>query len=266
MRLAPTWLLFDADWAHTKQAAPYLRHCSHIVSVGRVHWMAGTQARRQGQRRLVSVRRRRTRLARASTVASSRRRRHDGPAKLPVLADAPLPALLDRAARQLVDAKSAAEILVAKQSASKAYDAAKAEARFEKARGAHFKVMATAYLTQAEALRTSPAPSGGWPTSTTPPRRVAKWRAIRRAVRESVPDGNDSVTAADAGIVEQTLKKCSGQRRRADQDAAAQGHQRRPISTRPARRRAPPRSAPRRLRSRRRHQTASCTFGHAATR
>ena len=37
--LAPTWLLFDADWAHTKQAAPYLEFCHRIVSVGRVSWM-----------------------------------------------------------------------------------------------------------------------------------------------------------------------------------------------------------------------------------
>lgn len=36
---APTWLLFDADWMHTKQAIPYLEHCSKIVSVGRVSWM-----------------------------------------------------------------------------------------------------------------------------------------------------------------------------------------------------------------------------------
>lgn len=38
-RQAPTWLLFDADWMHTKQAAPYLPYCSHIVSVGRVKWI-----------------------------------------------------------------------------------------------------------------------------------------------------------------------------------------------------------------------------------
>lgn len=35
----PTWLLFDADWMHTKQATPYLRYCHKIVSVGRVSWM-----------------------------------------------------------------------------------------------------------------------------------------------------------------------------------------------------------------------------------
>lgn len=37
--LRPTWLLFDADWMHTKQASPYLKFCSKIVSVGRVKWI-----------------------------------------------------------------------------------------------------------------------------------------------------------------------------------------------------------------------------------
>lgn len=37
--IAPTWLLFDADWSHTRQAAPFLDQCSHIVSVGRVKWI-----------------------------------------------------------------------------------------------------------------------------------------------------------------------------------------------------------------------------------
>jgi hypothetical protein len=32
------WLLFDADWAHTKQSAPYMQWCHKIVSVGRVKW------------------------------------------------------------------------------------------------------------------------------------------------------------------------------------------------------------------------------------
>lgn len=37
--LRPTWLLFDADWMHTKQASPYLKFCKKIVSVGRVKWI-----------------------------------------------------------------------------------------------------------------------------------------------------------------------------------------------------------------------------------
>lgn len=36
------WLLFDADWAHTLQSAPYMRYCSDIVSVGRLIWIPGT--------------------------------------------------------------------------------------------------------------------------------------------------------------------------------------------------------------------------------
>lgn len=36
---APTWLLFDADWMHTKQSIPYMQYCTDIVSVGRVSWM-----------------------------------------------------------------------------------------------------------------------------------------------------------------------------------------------------------------------------------
>jgi hypothetical protein len=37
--IAPTWLLFDADWMHTKQSIPYMRRCRKIVSVGRISWM-----------------------------------------------------------------------------------------------------------------------------------------------------------------------------------------------------------------------------------
>lgn len=38
-RMRPTWLLFDADWMHTRQAAPYLPLLRKIVSVGRVRWI-----------------------------------------------------------------------------------------------------------------------------------------------------------------------------------------------------------------------------------
>ena len=36
--LRPTWLLFDADWPHTKQSSDYMKKCSKIVSVGRIKW------------------------------------------------------------------------------------------------------------------------------------------------------------------------------------------------------------------------------------
>lgn len=41
--LKPTWLLFDSDWAHTRQASPYLPFCSDIVAVGRVKWIPGSK-------------------------------------------------------------------------------------------------------------------------------------------------------------------------------------------------------------------------------
>jgi hypothetical protein len=40
--IRPTWLLFDGDWMHTIQAAPYLKRCRKIVSVGRVKWIPGS--------------------------------------------------------------------------------------------------------------------------------------------------------------------------------------------------------------------------------
>jgi hypothetical protein len=40
--LAPTWLLFDASWAFTKQSRPYLPYLRKIVAVGRVKWIEGS--------------------------------------------------------------------------------------------------------------------------------------------------------------------------------------------------------------------------------
>jgi hypothetical protein len=37
--LNDTWLLFDADWMHTKQSAEYMSFCHKIVSVGRLKWI-----------------------------------------------------------------------------------------------------------------------------------------------------------------------------------------------------------------------------------
>jgi hypothetical protein len=35
----PTWLLFDADWMHTRQAAPFMPLLRKVVSVGRLKWI-----------------------------------------------------------------------------------------------------------------------------------------------------------------------------------------------------------------------------------
>jgi len=38
-RFAPTWLLFDADWMHTRQSVPFMPRLRQVVSVGRVKWI-----------------------------------------------------------------------------------------------------------------------------------------------------------------------------------------------------------------------------------
>ena len=40
---APTWLLFDSDWIHTKQAIPFRMRLRKIVSIGRVRWIEGSK-------------------------------------------------------------------------------------------------------------------------------------------------------------------------------------------------------------------------------
>jgi hypothetical protein len=42
-RILPTWLLLDADWASTRQAAPFMPSCSDIVAIGRVKWIEGSK-------------------------------------------------------------------------------------------------------------------------------------------------------------------------------------------------------------------------------
>ena len=40
----PTWLLFDADWMHTKQSIEYLPLLKKVVSIGRVQWIEGSKS------------------------------------------------------------------------------------------------------------------------------------------------------------------------------------------------------------------------------
>ena len=42
-KYAPCWLLYDAAWAYTKQAKPYLKFCYKIIPVGRVKWIEETK-------------------------------------------------------------------------------------------------------------------------------------------------------------------------------------------------------------------------------
>lgn len=37
------WLLFDADWIHTKQSKELIKNCHKIVSIGRLKWIEGSK-------------------------------------------------------------------------------------------------------------------------------------------------------------------------------------------------------------------------------
>jgi hypothetical protein len=63
-----------------------------------------------------------------------------------------LPALVDRASSALVNARTAAEVLEARDMADFAYDVAKRTARLKKAKGAHDELIAAAHRAQAGAL------------------------------------------------------------------------------------------------------------------
>jgi len=39
----PTWVLCDANWLFTKQAAPFLPYVRKIVTIGRVKWVEGSK-------------------------------------------------------------------------------------------------------------------------------------------------------------------------------------------------------------------------------
>ena len=42
--IKPTYFLFDADWAFTKQAQPYLQYCEKIIALPRLKWIEGSES------------------------------------------------------------------------------------------------------------------------------------------------------------------------------------------------------------------------------
>jgi len=63
-----------------------------------------------------------------------------------------LPGLIDRAATMLASAKTAAEVLEAREAAGLVYDTAKRAARLGRAKAAHDDLVAAAHRAQADAL------------------------------------------------------------------------------------------------------------------
>ena len=119
------------------------------------------------------------------------------PAEVP--AEISLPMLVDRAARTLASAKTAAEVLVAAVMAGVAYDAAKRAARLTKAKGAYNELMGKVTRAQADALDIEAQAK----------RRIAdEYDAAQERGEVAkigdnlprIPIGNSKPTAADLGL------------------------------------------------------------------
>ncbi|CUH39034.1 hypothetical protein JSE7799_01753 [Jannaschia seosinensis] len=108
-----------------------------------------------------------------------------------------LPSLIERAATMLSGAKTAAEVLEAREAAGLAYDVAKRAARMKSAKAAHDDLVAAAHRAQADALEIEAAAK----------RRLADEYDAAQArgdvmgrARSCVGEDNAPATAADLGL------------------------------------------------------------------
>mgnify|MGYP001121873365 CR=1 FL=1 len=108
-----------------------------------------------------------------------------------------LPSLIDRAAAILVQARSSAEVLEARDVARDAYDAAKKAARLSKAKGAHDTLIAAAHRAQADALEIEAQAK----------RRLAdeydaaqERGEVASGRPKTIPGGNTSATVSEIGL------------------------------------------------------------------
>ncbi len=150
-----------------------------------------------------------------------------------------LPGLIDRAATKLAGAKTAAEVLEAREVAGLAYDTAKRAARLSRAKSAHDDLIAAAHRAQADALEIEAAAK----------RRLADEYDAAQARGEVAGHGRSKVepanvtTASDLGLRRDQIHDA---RRLSDAEAAEPGIVRRTLDAKLARGEEPTRSAVRR--------------------
>lgn len=153
--------------------------------------------------------------------------------------DGNLPGLIDRAATMLAGAKTAAEVLEAREAAGLAYDVAKRAARLKSAKAAHDDLVAAAHRAQADALEIEAAAK----------RRLADEYDAAQARGEVAGHGRSKVepanvtTAADLGLRRDQIHEA---RRLRDAEAADPGIVRRTLDQKLERGEEPTRSAVRR--------------------
>jgi hypothetical protein len=111
-----------------------------------------------------------------------------------------LPSLIDRAASALSNARTAAEVLEARDFASVAYDAAKKAARISRAKHAHDELIAAAHRAQAHALQIESQAKMRLADEYDAAQERGEVAGHGGARNFNVQDGNVEATAADIGI------------------------------------------------------------------
>jgi hypothetical protein len=155
-----------------------------------------------------------------------------------------LPLLIDRATKALVNAKSAAEVLEARDMASIAYDMAKATARLGKAKQAHDELIAAAHRAQAEALVIEAQAKRCLADEYDAAQERGEVASGRDGRGAGVSNGNAKATVADIGI---TRKEIHDARLVRDAEIADPGIVRRTVEEDLAARKEPTKAKVRRV-------------------
>lgn len=113
---------------------------------------------------------------------------------------ATLPVLIERASRTLLDAKSSAEVLEARDMARVAYDAAKSAGKVERAKAARDEVLSAVYRAQSDALLIESRAKAKLADEIDAAQERGELATGRDGRRLAVPDGNAKITAAEIGI------------------------------------------------------------------
>ena len=161
-----------------------------------------------------------------------------------VVADAQnLPALIERAARMLAGARTAAEVLEARDVASLAYDAAKRASRFQRAKAAHDDLIAATHRAQADALEIEALAKRRLADEYDAAQERGEVIGAHDGARKRVGDDNAIATASELGLRRDQIHDARLIR---DAEAADPGLVRRTLDARLARGEEPTRAALRR--------------------
>lgn len=116
-----------------------------------------------------------------------------------------LPVMIDRAARSLAAARTAAEVLEIRDMAAEVYDQAKRAARLQRAKNAHDDIVARLHRTQADALEIEAAAKRRLADEYDAAVGAGEVAGHGGARNFKVPDGNLEPTAADLGLSRKSI-------------------------------------------------------------